>query len=99
MFKKYLFIIFLLLLTNCSAPGTALLGPIFTGASTGSAAQASLSFGTNQVVKKIHESSKKAKQKVNENSKKAKKKFQKMAKKIENFQLTSENKSFLHFYK
>ena len=34
----------MLTLTNCSAPGTALIGPIFTGATTKSVARASLSF-------------------------------------------------------
>ena len=39
-----------MLLTNCSAPGTALLGPIFTGAKTGSVYQASLSYGSNRII-------------------------------------------------
>ncbi len=60
MFKKFLTIFFLFLLTNCGAPGTALLGPIFTGATTKSVAQASLSAGTNQVLRTIHSSSKEA---------------------------------------
>ena len=48
--KKKFIIISLILLTNCSAPGTALLGPIFTGAKTGSVYQASLSYGSNRII-------------------------------------------------
>ena len=48
--KKKFIIISLILLTNCSAPGTALLGPIFTGAKTGSIYQTSLSYGTNRII-------------------------------------------------
>ena len=48
--KKKLIIISLLLLSNCSAPSTALLGPIFTGAKTGSVYQASLSYGSNRII-------------------------------------------------
>ena len=44
-----------LLLSNCSAPTSAFLGPIFTGAKTGSVYQASLSYGTNRIVDKIRE--------------------------------------------
>ena len=55
MFKK-LFIIFCLLsLANCSMPNTALLGPIFTGARTGSVYQASLSFGTSKIMNEFNE--------------------------------------------
>ena len=42
-----------LFLSNCSAPTSAFLGPIFTGAKTGSVYQASLSYGTNRIVDKI----------------------------------------------
>ena len=48
--KKKIIIISLILLTNCSAPGTVLLGPIFTGAKTGSIYQASLSYGSGKVL-------------------------------------------------
>ncbi len=44
-----------LFLSNCSAPTSAFLGPIFTGAKTGSVYQASLSYGTNRIVDKIKE--------------------------------------------
>ena len=82
MLKNYLIIFSLLFLTNCSAPGTALLGPIFTGASTGSVAQASLSFGTNQIIRQIHTTSQKSKKKIQ---------------KIENQGLIPKNSNSLHF--
>ena len=53
MFKKFIYLICLTLLTNCSAPGTALLGPIFTGVKTGSVYQTSISYGGNKMVNKI----------------------------------------------
>ena len=53
MFKKLLLIPCLLFLSNCSAPGTALLGPAFTGAKTGSVYQASLSYGTGKIMNEI----------------------------------------------
>ena len=49
MFKKFLFLFFLILLSNCSAPGTAFLGPVFTGAKTGSISQATLSYSSGQI--------------------------------------------------
>jgi len=55
--KICLNILLLLFLANCSAPGTALLGPAFTGATTKNAAQATLSFGTNQIFQSIKEAS------------------------------------------
>ena len=58
MFKKFLIITIFFILTNCSTPGSALLGPIFTGATTKSVTQASLSFGTNQVIRNIHSNKK-----------------------------------------
>ena len=63
MLKNYFLTFFLILLAGCANPGTAFLGPIFTGAKTGSAYQASVSFGTNQIVKKIKDDSKKHKSK------------------------------------
>ena len=53
MLKKLLLISSLFILSNCSAPGTALLGPAFTGAKTGSIYQASLSYGTGKVINEI----------------------------------------------
>ena len=55
MLKKLLFVTCLLALSNCSAPGTALLGPAFTGAKTGSVYQASLSYGTGQIMNEFTE--------------------------------------------
>ena len=52
MLKVITAIFFLLLLNGC-VQGTALLGPIFTGASTGSVTQAGLSYGSNYVVKNM----------------------------------------------
>ena len=59
--KKYLVLFMVILLTGCSAPGAALLGPAFTGATTKSVARASLSFGTNQIMKKVDINEKKSK--------------------------------------
>ena len=56
MLKKYLLLLFLL--NSCTAPGSAFLGPVFTGATTQSLSRASLSYGTNQIIKKIHRTSK-----------------------------------------
>ncbi len=56
---KYFLIILLLLQTNCSIPGSAMLGPVFTGATTKSATQTSLSFGANQILKNSRENFKK----------------------------------------
>ena len=43
MFKNLLLLFFFIFLNNCATSGSALLGPIFTGAKTGSIYQASLS--------------------------------------------------------
>ncbi len=53
MLKKIFYLFCLLSLTNCSAPGTALLGPIFTGAKTGSVYQASLSYSTGKIMNEV----------------------------------------------
>ena len=54
---KYLFILVcILLLSNCTTPTSAFLGPIFTGAKTGSVYQASLSYGSNRIIDKIRNS-------------------------------------------
>ncbi len=86
MFKYFLIIFYLLCLNNCTTPGTALLGPAFTGATTKSLAQASVSFGTNQIVRKIHQTSIKGKKEVN-----------KIVKKIENFSIKPISKNFLTY--
>ena len=54
MYKKILLILFFFLLSNCTAPGTALLGPIFTGAKTGSIYQASLSYGSSKIIRELN---------------------------------------------
>ena len=53
MFKKILSISCLLILTNCAAPGTALLSPAITGAKTKSLQQASLSLASSVSSNKI----------------------------------------------
>ena len=55
MFKKIFLFLSLFFLSNCVTSPTALLGPIFTGAKTGSAYQASLSYGSNRIISKIRE--------------------------------------------
>ena len=50
MFKKFITILALLLLNNCATSGSALLGPIFTGAKTGSIYQASISYSTGKLM-------------------------------------------------
>ena len=55
--KNFYLLIVFFFFSQCSSPGVSLLGPIFTGAKTGSAMQASLSYGTNHILKKIHEDS------------------------------------------
>ena len=52
MLKVITAVFFLLLLNGC-IQYTAFLGPILTGASTGSAYQAGLSYGSSQVIKKM----------------------------------------------
>ena len=72
MFKNFLIIFFLIFLNNCSHPGTALLGPAFTGVTTKSLGQTSLSYGTNQIIKKVQETSKKTKNELKKIPKKIK---------------------------
>ena len=61
MFKYFFILLLFFTLTNCSAPGTALLGPVFTGARTGSIYQTGLSYGSGHVIKISKESLKKVK--------------------------------------
>ena len=51
--KKLIICLSLLCILNGCAQNAALLGPVITGASTGSIYQAGLSYGTGEVVKKI----------------------------------------------
>ena len=55
MLKNLLILACILLLTNCTAPTSAFLGPIFTGAKTGSVYQASLSYASNRIINKMRE--------------------------------------------
>tara|TARA_B100000035_G_scaffold82675_1_gene69346 strand:+ start:79 stop:387 length:309 start_codon:yes stop_codon:yes gene_type:complete len=59
MLKKIFLLFSLILLSNCTTPSSALLGPIFTGAKTGSIYQASISYSSNIVLNKIKEFEKK----------------------------------------
>tara|TARA_Y100000768_G_C23556718_1_gene486210 strand:+ start:204 stop:512 length:309 start_codon:yes stop_codon:yes gene_type:complete len=52
--NKKILIFSLLILSNCTAPGSAFLGPIYTAAKTGSIAQVSISYGTNKIVEEIN---------------------------------------------
>ena len=54
--KKNLLILFIFfILNNCTLSGTALLGPVYTGVTTGSAYQTSISYGTGKFLRKIKE--------------------------------------------
>ena len=55
MFKNLFILACILLLTNCATPTSAFLGPVFTGAKTGSVYQASLSYGSNRIINKMRE--------------------------------------------
>tara|TARA_B100001093_G_C26601102_1_gene915911 strand:- start:89 stop:394 length:306 start_codon:yes stop_codon:yes gene_type:complete len=55
MFKNFFLFFCLLLIVNCSTPSSAFLGPIFTGARTGSIYQASLSYGSNKIFTEVKE--------------------------------------------
>ena len=68
MSKLFYFLLIFLFVTNCAAPGTALLSPIITGAKTKSAHQASISLASsissNQFIKKHANEINKIKKKV-----------------------------------
>ena len=52
--KKNLILIFLFVLfNNCGMSGSALLGPVYTGAKTGSVYQTSLSYSSGKIVNEI----------------------------------------------
>ena len=48
--RKLILVILLLFLNNCATPGSALLGPIITGAKTGSIYQASISYSSGRII-------------------------------------------------
>ena len=53
MIRNLTLLLTLILLNNCATSGSALLGPIFTGAKTGSIYQASLSYGTGKILNEM----------------------------------------------
>ena len=53
MYKKFIIIIMLFLLNGCATSSTAFLGPIFTGAKTGSIYQASISYSTGRIINEL----------------------------------------------
>ena len=53
MIRNLIIILALLLLNNCATSGSALLGPIFTGAKTGSIYQASISYSTGKLMNEL----------------------------------------------
>ena len=67
MFKIYLSIILLFLLSNCTAPTASLFGPMITGAKTGSIYQASLSYGSNKIFNDLKESYNKKSNQIGKN--------------------------------
>ncbi len=83
MFKNFFIIATLIFLTNCTAPGSAFLGPVFTGVTTKSWAQTSFSYGTNQAIRKIKET-----------SKKSTKEFKNIVKKIDDLNLEKKSEDF-----
>ena len=67
MFKIYLSIILLFLLSNCTAPTASLFGPVVTGAKSGSIYQASLSYGSNKIFYDLKESYNKKSNEIKKN--------------------------------
>jgi hypothetical protein len=53
MIKKFFYFSSFLLLVNCTGLNTAFLGPIYTGAKTGSYAQSTLSFSSGKIIRNI----------------------------------------------
>ena len=56
MFKNLFILACILLLSNCTTPTSAFLGPIFTGAKTGSVYQATLSYSTGKILDEVKQS-------------------------------------------
>ena len=50
---KLLYFFCFILMTNCTMTGTAFLGPVYTGAKTGSVYQSSLSLGSGKVINRL----------------------------------------------
>ena len=55
MLKKFFYFSSLLLLTNCVGVNSAFLGPVYTGAKTGSYFQSTLSYSSGKVFRNITE--------------------------------------------
>jgi len=53
MYKNLVIIFSILLLNSCATSGSALLGPVFTGAKTGSIYQASISYSTGKLMNEL----------------------------------------------
>ncbi len=53
MLKNFFIFVCLVLLSNCSIPNSAFLGPIYTGVKTGSVYQTSISYSSGRVINKI----------------------------------------------
>ena len=51
--KNLLIIVCLIFLNGCATSGSALLGPIFTGAKTGSIYQTSISYSTGRIINEL----------------------------------------------
>ena len=69
--KKFFCLLILVLLTNCAAPGTALLSPVITGAKTKSVHQASLSLASSLSSNKFFKQhGKKIRSEISKNSQK-----------------------------
>ena len=67
--NKFFLIIALSFLSSCSAPSNiSLLGPIFTASKTGSIYQASLSYGSSEIVNKIKKDFEKERNKLKNKS-------------------------------
>ncbi len=61
MIRIICYLILIFLLNNCAPTGSALLGPTFTAAKTGSIPQVALSYSSNKVMKSINENIEKLK--------------------------------------
>ena len=53
MTRNLIIVLALFMLNSCATTSSALLGPIFTGATTGSIYQASLSYGTGKILSEM----------------------------------------------
>ncbi len=53
MIKKIFYLGIFILLTNCAGLNSAFLGPVYTGAKTGSYFQSTLSYGSGKIVRNI----------------------------------------------